>query len=185
MPKNALITGSSGIGKTTIVQRIAKKLQSEGYKAGGLYCPEIRENGRRKGFRIVDLANRQSEILAHKDFEDGVKVGSYKVSIQNIEAVCHKSFPHAFREADYLMIDEIAPMELYSETFGTYLKQALDGEKPVLAVIHRKAGSGFIGRIKKRKDVRLFTVNEENRDRLVPELEAEMKSLLTIDSGYL
>lgn len=54
MPNNFLITGRPGSGKTSVIGGAIKILRGRGLKAGGLYCPEIREGGERLGFKIID-----------------------------------------------------------------------------------------------------------------------------------
>ena len=46
-----LITGAPGIGKTTVIQRVANELKHKGLR--GFYTEEIREDGERRGFRLV------------------------------------------------------------------------------------------------------------------------------------
>jgi nucleoside-triphosphatase THEP1 len=47
-----LLAGRPGVGKTTIVREIVTRL---GPRAGGFYTAEIREGGRRTGFRLIAL----------------------------------------------------------------------------------------------------------------------------------
>ena len=53
---NILITGPPGIGKTTLLEKIKNKIKDSGFSIGGMYCPEIRENNKRTGFNIIDIA---------------------------------------------------------------------------------------------------------------------------------
>ena len=46
-----LLTGVPGIGKTTVIRRAADRLK--GRRLGGFYTEEIREQGDRRGFRLV------------------------------------------------------------------------------------------------------------------------------------
>jgi len=50
---NVLITGRPGVGKTTLLNKIKKKIEDRGYSTGGMYCPEIREDGKRTGFKLL------------------------------------------------------------------------------------------------------------------------------------
>ncbi|MEW5995954.1 MAG: nucleoside-triphosphatase, partial [Candidatus Zixiibacteriota bacterium] len=65
MPNNFLMTGSPGSGKTSVVNLVVKNLSSRGFRAGGVYCPEIREGGVRVGFKMVDLMTGEEQLLAH------------------------------------------------------------------------------------------------------------------------
>jgi nucleoside-triphosphatase len=61
-------------------------------------------------------------------------------------------------------IDEIGPMELFSDKFKEAVKRAVEGEKLVICVVHWKAKDKLIDDVKKREDAALFEVTYENRD---------------------
>jgi nucleoside-triphosphatase len=52
MGQALLLTGRPGVGKTTVIRAVVARLHG---KAGGFYTEEIRERGRRTGFRLVAL----------------------------------------------------------------------------------------------------------------------------------
>jgi nucleoside-triphosphatase len=142
-----------------------------GFRPGGIYCPEIREGAARVGFRIIDIASGEGRILAHVDQRDGPKVSKYRVNVANVDELSESAIGRALREADFLVIDEIAPMELYSQGFRRAVLAALDSPKPLLAVVHQRTATGFIGDVKSRGDVKVFEVTPSTRDDL-PELLA-------------
>ncbi len=59
-----LITGAPGIGKTTVIRRTADELKHKALR--GFYTEEIREDGERRGFRLVGF-NGKTHIIAHVD----------------------------------------------------------------------------------------------------------------------
>lgn len=166
MPTNYLITGPPRSGKTTVIQNVIDRLEARGYRAGGIYCPEIRSDGDRVGFEIVDVMTGESGILAHVDQEDGPQVGKYRVNVATIGAVCATAFPRALDEADFLVIDEIAPMEVYCEEFREQVRRALDADLPLMAAIQYHETEGFIGEVKNRDDTEIFEVTEDTRNAL-------------------
>lgn len=166
MPNNYLITGPPRSGKTTVIQRTVSTLEDRGLSAGGVYCPEIRDGGERIGFEIVDVLTGESKRLAHVDEPGGPRVGEYRVNVANVDEICETAFGRALAEADYVVVDEIAPMETYSDEFTRGVRSALDAETPVVAAVHLRSDSGFVGEVKGRTDADLFEVTEETREDL-------------------
>ena len=56
---NAII---SGIGKTTLVHKICKKLESSTFPIKGFYTEEVRSGRRRIGFDIVTLDGKRAPL---------------------------------------------------------------------------------------------------------------------------
>ncbi len=76
------------MGKTTLVRRMAARLG--GLRVAGFTTEEIREGGRRLGFRIVDFEARD-RIMARVDFPGPARVGRYGVDVAAIEAIAATS----------------------------------------------------------------------------------------------
>jgi len=69
-------------------------------------------------------------------------------------------------------------METYSEGFKRSVLDALDSPKPLLAVIHQRTRTGFIGDVKTRDDIKIFEVMSDARTSLSSQLaEAVRKAL--------
>jgi nucleoside-triphosphatase len=169
---NILITGPSGVGKTTLMERIQKKVEGQGYTIGGAYCPEIREDNRRTGFRIVDIMTGREGLLAGL-YNSGPTVGKYHVNLDDLEDIGVLALTKALIMADYIFIDEIAPMELMSTTFSKAIWRILESQKPLIAAIHKRSKHPFILKVKSRDDVLIFNLSRQNRDII-------MKSILEL-----
>ena len=80
MGKAILLTGRPRVGKTTIIKDVVRKLPG---RAGGFYTEEMRERGRRQGFKIVTLDGREG-ILAHVGIKSRMRVSKYGVTVQGM-----------------------------------------------------------------------------------------------------
>lgn len=172
--KNFLVTGPPGSGKSSVIARAAGVLRSRGLKPGGIICPEIRVGGTRVGFKMVDVLTGEEVILAHVDIKGRPSVGKYGVNVEGIARMSRGAIEGALSAADFLVIDEIGPMEVLSDEFRRAVLAALDSEKPVIAAVHMRTAGGFIGSVKSREDVRIIQVDRENRERLPYELADEV-----------
>ena len=174
-----LVTGRPGIGKTTLVRRVIELCRKEGIKVGGMISYEVRERGRRVGFKILDIMNNKEGILAWVGLPGTKRVGKYTVNLKDIKNIGVKALEKAIEQADVIVIDEIGPMELYSNEFKDAVEKAFKSNKVVLATIHIKADRDPFGRrIKSFPDVVLYTVTLGNRDKLPFEIFNKIKEHL-------
>jgi nucleoside-triphosphatase len=176
---NIFVTGKPGIGKTSVVQKTIMSLRALGYIAGGVYCPEIRVNHTRVGFEIVNLKTGNRGVLAHIDQKKGPRVGRYRVNIENLKQVGVEAIKNGLETADYVVIDEVGPMELASGEFRKIIFSAFESSKPVLCIIHYRLQHSIINNIETRKKTRIYEVTLKNRiklhEKIANELNNEMK----------
>ena len=158
-----LLTGLPGVGKTTIVNRLAEYYAGKGLKVSGITTREVRASGVRIGFKITDLATGREGWLARKNSHSGPHVGSYQVVLEDLEMVGVSALSNAATgSADIVIVDEVGPMEMTSHGFRSSLSKILSGNRPTIATV--KMGSNYheIERIRD-KGVR-FEITAENRD---------------------
>jgi nucleoside-triphosphatase len=164
-----LLTGIPGVGKTTVLTKTVNALKEKDYCVGGMISREVRENGVRVGFELLDLNSGKSGWLAHVNQKSGPHVGKYRVTMEDLNFIGAKAIEDAVEKCAIIAIDEIGPMELFSEKFKEATRKALEGNKPVVAVVHWKAHDKLINEAKSRHDSEIFTVTQQNRDKL-PEI---------------
>ncbi|WP_339102717.1 nucleoside-triphosphatase [Haloterrigena salinisoli] len=172
----ALVTGPPRSGKTTALERTVSRLRGDGYTVGGLSSPERRADGQRVGFDIVALGSGERAPMARVDFVDGPSVGTYTVDVSAVDRLAGRALPPAVDDADCVVIDEIAPMQLESDRFVRETRRALESSTPVLAAIKLDATDGFLGAVKNRSDTERFVIEPDARDALPETLAAWVRS---------
>ena len=161
-----LLTGSPGVGKTTVMMKAVNALKERGYSVGGMISREVRGGGARVGFEILDLNSSERGWLAHVNQKSGPQVGKYRVNLSDLNTIGAEAIIYAVENCDVVAIDEVGPMELFSEKFRDAVRRALESPKLVMAVMHWKAQDKLISDAKKREDAEIITVTAENREKL-------------------
>ena len=170
--KNILVTGLPGVGKTTLIKKLAHDLRD--FNPAGFYTEEIREGGIRKGFSLASFNGRRG-TLSRTDIKSRHTVGKYGVDIAAFEDFLGQI---SFFSPDcrLVIIDEIGKMECISGEFRKLLNTILDSERPLVATISKK-GEGIIAETKKRPDIEIFELTQLNRDSLLPVISGRVRSL--------
>jgi nucleoside-triphosphatase len=174
-----LVTGSPGVGKTTLLLKVIEALRAKGYRVGGMLSRDVRISGSRVGFEVTDLNTDKKGWLASVHQERGPKVGKYRVDIDDLNEVGVKAILEACGKLDVAVIDEIGPMELFSEQFREAVKKAVESKKLVVSTIHQKTGNQFIDSIKKREDAEVHILTIGNREDVLETIIGEALEFLS------
>ncbi len=154
-----LITGNPGVGKTTVIRKVAASLA--GRRVGGFYTKEIRAGRERRGFQLVTFDGREW-LMAHADIRGPHRLGKYGVDVAAVEAAASALAPG---RAEFYLLDEIGRMECLSPGFVAAVRKLLDSPATVVATVALR-GDGLIAEVKQRADSEIWTVTRENRDDL-------------------
>ncbi len=174
MKRAFFLTGRPGVGKTTVLLRIVEKLRKQNLRIGGFISREVRKDKSRIGFKIIALDNGREGWLAHVRQPVGPKVGKYRVCMKDLESIGVGAILRAIREAEIIVIDEVGPMELFSQSFRKAVIEALNSEKIVLGTVHYRIKTSFVAEIKEREDVVIVEVTRENRERIPEDITREI-----------
>lgn len=168
-PVRLLLEGPPKIGKTTVVEQLMEQLQGAGVRVGGFLTHEVKGiDERRVGFQVRDLAGAEA-WLAHQDFATGIRVGRFGVDVAAFEQVGLAALQKALDDADIVIIDEIARMELASDRFVPLVEEIFREPLAVVATVHVH-DHPWTNTLKQRADIELVTVTETNRDELPAQL---------------
>lgn len=167
-----LLTAPPRTGKSTAIRKIVNMLGRE--KCGGFYTEEIRKDGERVGFKIISL-NGEEGILAHISFDSEFKISRYGVDLDTFEKICLKELHRAIStdSIKYIIIDEIGPMQLFSEEYKELLMQMLSIDKKVIGTIFY-ASYDWLDDFKKNEHVKLIEIDENNRNDITLQIVEEI-----------
>jgi nucleoside-triphosphatase len=157
-----LLEGRPGVGKTTVARSLARLLERGRIPVTGFFTEEMRESGRRVGFRVQALGGERG-ILAHVRIAGPPKVGRYGVGLEAFERIAIPAL--ATSGEAVTVIDELGKMELASERFREAVSRLFDGPAAVVATVHTHRDP-FTDALKRRPEVEILRVTAASRDRL-------------------
>jgi nucleoside-triphosphatase len=183
MGKAYLLTGEKKAGKTTALKKIIDAVGAG--RCDGFYAEEIRHDGLRTGFQIVTL-NGEKGVLADIKSRSSIRVGrlnqegigKYGVDLEFLEGFAIQTLYSAVSRKDiqYLIIDEIGPMQLYSDKFKQAVNNVMDSQKILIGTIVFPSHP-WADQFKERKEVETFLLTLNNR--------VDMTKMLTWFFGQL
>ena len=169
MKSTILLTGRPGCGKTTLIRRIIPYLSTP---VNGFYTQEIRQptaegKSPRLGFELITM-DGQRGVLAHVDPDQiggqtTARIGRYIVNLRTMQTLAVPSLLKSTFGRGWVVIDEIGPMEMLSDTFCQAVERLLSSNTNILASIVQRS-TRFGDQIKARSDVTLIELNPNNRD---------------------
>lgn len=160
-----LLTGKPNSGKSTAINTLIHLLGKR--NCAGFYTKEIRRNDERVGFRTSTLSDKDF-IFAHIDLPKICAVENFGVDIDSFEKI---ALDELKIDKKYLIIDEIASMQLYSKAFEDLITELSDSDRKIIATIC-EIDNDFTASLKERFKDDLFVITEENRNEM-PFLLAE------------
>lgn len=173
-----LLTGHPGAGKTTAVRKILELTKEH---CGGFYTREVLSNDSRVGFEIITL-DGETVALATKNqdisFAAEITFGAYKVNLDAINVVAVPSIERAVKEKRIVVIDEIGPMEIFSEAFRKMVMTVLNLSNVLVFGTIVERPNPFADLVKAHPRAIVKTITIENREELTSNIYLELRKYL-------
>ncbi|KAM5163505.1 cancer-related nucleoside-triphosphatase isoform 1-T1 [Mantella aurantiaca] len=190
MHRHVFLTGSPGIGKTTLIHKASEALKSSGTPIEGFYTEEVRQGGRRIGFDVITLSGKCGVLArigtSHSDGKREYRVGQYVVDISSFEnlvlPILDCMLKVGNREQKYVcVIDEIGKMEHFSHKFISVVYEILDSANVIVfgtIPVPKGKPLPLVEEIRLRQDVKVFNITKENRCAMLQEIVTTVRSCM-------
>ena len=174
---HALIVGSRGVGKSTLIRRILKELNRPVWGFETKKEEQLEDSLRGCPIYIYDAGNPHSQTAENL-------IGYHReTNFDDFTAAFDRYAPKLMEkvpEDAIVELDEIGFLEAKSESFCQAVLHLLDGNRPVIAAVKNR-DLPFLNRIREHPKARCFPITRENRDALYEEVLLFMKQQLEDD----
>jgi len=159
-----VVSGTVGIGKTTVCKKVSDLARSLGYNIGGIITYKAPDNG----IIIEDVRTGKRKVLASiNDIYTGPRTKRYFFNPKGIDFGIRAI--ESGTSADVLLVDEIGHLELGGEGFTNVTKLVRAGEAAnCILVIRQELLSTFLSQLESAPLI--FETTIGNRDRLPQEI---------------
>ena len=165
------ISGLPGSGKSSTIVQVVDRLEAEGELVGGMITEGIYEGEEKVGVKIKNVLTGEEGILAHKDYDSGVRVGDFGVDLNILDTVGVKALQDASQVAQIVAIDEVGKLEMGSEKFIGAVRTLMEEDKFMIMTLHKRSRDPLLQEIRRRDDVRILEVTPINRNLLPIKIE--------------
>jgi nucleoside-triphosphatase len=177
MGKTYLLTGPPRVGKTRIIKQIVAHVGIT--HCGGFYTEEIQNERKadpRMGFRIRTLEGKTG-TLAHLDIDTSLRLGRYGIDLTCLEAIGIPALLSAAEAKQLIIIDELGPIQAFSEPFKRISMQLLQSPRLILGTIALQPHP-WLDAIKQREEVTMYIVQTDNTVQLTQTILEVLTSVL-------
>jgi len=133
-----ILSGEVESGKTTVLQNFVAEIRAQKIRLDGFLSLRVMDGNETAGYDLADIQEGESRpFLRRTGADDWQKVGPYYVlpgGLAQAEKIIRRS-----RETDFLIVDEIGPLELEGKGLWPFLKNALFNERRRILVVVRKS----------------------------------------------
>ncbi len=175
-----LLTGPVHEGKTTACWKAIAGIRAAGFRVAGFVSPPLlNAAGEKVGIEMMDLATGEHQTFARlAEPDETATVGVYRMNEEVVEWARRTLAAALLANADWIVIDEIGPLELHDgQGFAFALEPLADPLRvPNALVIVRDTLVNELAERLGRTDVVQVRVTAQNRGRIPAQLVKLVKS---------
>jgi nucleoside-triphosphatase THEP1 len=170
-----IITGATGIGKTTVCEKVIRAARSRGHSCGGV----ITRKARNGDIVIEDVRTGETRVLAStRGIYQGPRTTKYFFNPEGIDFGI-QAIDRGI-SSDIILVDELGPIELRGEGFTKVIRQIGAGKvRNCIVVIRKELLSAFLPQLGTAPPV--FEVTSDNRNELPGEIGLVLTRAVTAE----
>jgi nucleoside-triphosphatase THEP1 len=175
-----LLTGPVHEGKTTACWKAIPGIRAAGFKVAGFVSPPLlNAEGGKVGIEMMDLATGKHQTFARiSEPGEATTVGIYRITSEGVEWARRVLAAALLANADWVVVDEIGPLELQQGAgFAFALEPLADPLRvPNAIVIVRETLCQTLAERLGRTDIVQVHVTAQNRSQVPAQLVKLVKS---------
>ncbi len=175
-----LLTGPVHEGKTTACWKAIPGIRAAGFKVAGFVSPPLlNAEGGKVGIEMMDLATGKHQTFARiREPDEATTIGVYQITDEAIEWARRVLASALLANTDWVVIDEIGPLELHQGAGFAFALEALADplRVPNAIVIVRETLTRELTDRLGRTDIVLVRVTAQNRGHVPAQLVKLVKS---------
>jgi nucleoside-triphosphatase THEP1 len=169
-----LLTGPSHVGKTTACWKALPGLRASGVRVAGFISPPLLdEHGVKTGIEMVDLTTGKRQTFARVvRGGEPTTIGVYRVLDDAVEWARNVMAAALIANADWVVVDEIGPLELHEgKGFAFALEPLADPHRVpnAIVLVREHLANELVERLG-RTDIVRVRVTAENRSAVPAQL---------------
>jgi nucleoside-triphosphatase THEP1 len=167
-----VVTGNIGTGKTSLIQNIVSKLQSENISVAGVVTTRIIENETTTGYDILNVATDEKARFLRTFGENGQqRIGKYYIYAEGLK-LGENSFKST--DAKLIVIDEIGKLEIDEKGWHNSIAQIISNSKShLLLSVREEVINEVLNKYQLSPEV-IFNVSAQNEDDLFLKIRKEL-----------
>jgi nucleoside-triphosphatase THEP1 len=175
-PQIFIITGNTGDGKSTLMQKVIKDLKSKNFKISGFVSPSVTIENQRIGYDLFDLnSNANSELSRIHEMSNSVKIGKFYFQKSGVEFGKNALTIESTNNSQLICIDEVGPWEVDNKGWASSINNLLLNSKtPMIWIVRESLVEEVLENWNLQKHI-IFNVNDQNIELLMNDLS---KSIL-------